>query len=650
MYKLSLLLLTFFSMSLMTFVFGQGIVRQEINVPKADSGAITIDGQMNEAAWQNAAHVDLVTSSGYNIWANKYYRPNETEPEYNELYARLLWSQDTLYIFVHENMFVNDSTGLFWHGKWSGDQLFLGISNRLGLDMQGYYDGNVYAAPDGPYHFTIYDSSVTLNGGDSTSIPPNWRQESEDSLKYYFDPSKIARWATFIDTVNGIWNVEMAVYDPNANAGSYSAFNMGGSTGSRQTFEQYGDAFQYYTWQPNVPNNPYQSNWPNDPGYYSLVTSKYWAILHFMPGANDIVRQTVNVPMADSASITLDGQMNEPEWQNAAHVDLVTSNGYNIWANKYYRPNETEPEYNELYARLLWSQDTLYIFAHENMFVNDSTGLFWHGKWSGDQLFLGISDRLGLDMQGYYDGNVYAAPDGPYHFTVLGPDVTLNGGDSTGTPPQWRYDADDSLKKVFDPSKFARWATFIDTVNGIWNIEMAVYNPAVNYQGAIGFNMGGSTGSRQTFEQYGDAFQYYTWQPNVPNNPYVGNWPNDPGYYSLVTSKYWALLNFQNTKAVGISSKDLKNGIPDKFSLEQNYPNPFNPSTTIRFDLTKQSNVSLKIYNVVGQVVSTLINNQTFNAGYHSIQWNANSFASGVYFYRLEANGIAAAKKMIFLK
>lgn len=88
---------------------------------------------------------------------------------------------------------------------------------------------------------------------------------------------------------------------------------------------------------------------------------------------------------------------------------------------------------------------------------------------------------------------------------------------------------------------------------------------------------------------------------------------------------------------------------PAKFSLSQNYPNPFNPSTTITFELSKDEKVSLKIYNSLGQEVTTLINKE-MSRGKHNITWNAQKIASGIYFYNIDTGYNSAVKKMILLK
>ncbi len=89
---------------------------------------------------------------------------------------------------------------------------------------------------------------------------------------------------------------------------------------------------------------------------------------------------------------------------------------------------------------------------------------------------------------------------------------------------------------------------------------------------------------------------------------------------------------------------------PNGYNLAQNYPNPFNPTTQINFTLAKTSNVKLIVYNILGQQVTTLINSRIMSAGEHSIQFDAHSLASGVYFYRLEAGDFTMVKKMMLLK
>ena len=367
--------------------------------------------------------------------------------------------------------------------------------------------------------------------------------------------------------------------------------------------------------------------------------------------AQPIQRKTVNVPQIDSSGVlTIDGVMNESVWSTAAQANLITGTGFEIWTNKYYREDLTEPDYDEYYARLLWAHDTLYAFIHIDEYVNDSTDLYWNGQWTGDQLFVSLSNRLGVPMQGWYDGNVYAAPDGPYHFLIMADSVTLNATAATYIPDEYQRFPDDTVR-VFQASDIARWATSINTTTGVWNIEMAIYNPNVAPEAAIGFNIGGSTGSYVADTTFGDAYAYYTWQPNTANNPYadpVG--ANDPGYYNLAGgTEYWARLNISNNFATSVrQDRDL--AVPSDFELAQNFPNPFNPETNIRFALSKAGKVQVAIFNLLGQRVATLVNRH-LPVGKFETTWNASSFGSGVYFYQLLVDDRPVqSRKMVLIK
>ncbi|MDI6766517.1 MAG: T9SS type A sorting domain-containing protein, partial [Bacteroidota bacterium] len=80
--------------------------------------------------------------------------------------------------------------------------------------------------------------------------------------------------------------------------------------------------------------------------------------------------------------------------------------------------------------------------------------------------------------------------------------------------------------------------------------------------------------------------------------------------------------------------------IPKDFALYQNYPNPFNPTTTIKYQLPLESRVTLKVYNLLGQVV-VILADEVQSAGYKSLEWNANSLSSCLYIYRLDAVSVA---------
>ena len=94
---------------------------------------------------------------------------------------------------------------------------------------------------------------------------------------------------------------------------------------------------------------------------------------------------------------------------------------------------------------------------------------------------------------------------------------------------------------------------------------------------------------------------------------------------------------------------ELSREVPDGFALNQNYPNPFNPITTITFKIASEGFTTVKIFDVLGREVATLMS-ENLSAGSYSVQWDATDVQSGVYFYKLQSGNYSETKKLMLMK
>lgn len=98
-----------------------------------------------------------------------------------------------------------------------------------------------------------------------------------------------------------------------------------------------------------------------------------------------------------------------------------------------------------------------------------------------------------------------------------------------------------------------------------------------------------------------------------------------------------------------VSIKQISSKIPDFYKLEQNFPNPFNPSTNIGYQITKNSYVTLKVYNTLGREIETLVNENQL-AGTFEVTFNASKYPSGIYYYRIKTDNFSDTRKMVLVK
>ncbi|MFA5012918.1 MAG: T9SS type A sorting domain-containing protein [Ignavibacteria bacterium] len=147
----------------------------------------------------------------------------------------------------------------------------------------------------------------------------------------------------------------------------------------------------------------------------------------------------------------------------------------------------------------------------------------------------------------------------------------------------------------------------------------------------------------------------FIWAPRLVNTGGAGQ-PGEEFYiypYNATRPYYngTAPLIYEfSTTAPVVPVINISTELPEKYDLMQNYPNPFNPVTNIRFMLPEKSYVTIKVYNMLGQKVKTLINNERLDAGTHQTRFSGEGLASGIYFYSIQTEKFVQTKRMVLLK
>jgi len=154
---------------------------------------------------------------------------------------------------------------------------------------------------------------------------------------------------------------------------------------------------------------------------------------------------------------------------------------------------------------------------------------------------------------------------------------------------------------------------------GVWDFSITTWG-GFDVDGIVIDTSVFSSGSEFLFSYYGDI----DWVPQFAGKVFFGNPALD-------------------------ANDGADEPLPSSYALNQNYPNPFNPTTEIAFALPSKADVTLKIYNILGQEVTTLVD-KAMNAGNHVVQWDASENATGVYFYKIEAGDFTETRKMMLLK
>jgi hypothetical protein len=232
-------------------------------------------------------------------------------------------------------------------------------------------------------------------------------------------------------------------------------------------------------------------------------------------------------------------------------------------------------------------------------------------------------------------GGTYSAPGG----TIANPQVNRSGLTQTTLANTFYFASTSGSPLPVELSSFS--AVVLE--NGVklkWRTETEVNNFGFEIERAD-INLKSEIRNPQ-FSKLG--FVQGNGNSNSPKNYSFNDENVSAGKYSYRLKQIDTDGNFEYSKTIEV---DL--GLPRKFELSQNFPNPFNPTTTISFTLPESGNINLTVYNIIGEQVEQLFNGYK-EAGIHTINFNASELNSGIYIYKIEANGLTKSRKMMLVK
>jgi hypothetical protein len=360
--------------------------------------------------------------------------------------------------------------------------------------------------------------------------------------------------------------------------------------------------------------NYYKSWWGSEWGVSGSASD--WRILRLSDPPLKVALQT-------NTAITLDGKLDEPFWKNADSIvigkgsNLSTGGFYQQWASKT--------------ATLSPSMMTVK-FAHKgtDLYVGatstDKSVCQWSPGWEADGLFLWITNKDDYEPIPANRMEIHA----------------MYFGDSVGSGIQFQLSsttpAGSAEGKSFEPVGTITHSEIGGVDNG-YSLEVVIHTDQFGY--SVGDSIRLSAVAWDV--NYGDALSY-----SADTSTYAPNWWGTQ-WADKTFEKYDMYRKVVLSTLTDVNEKIGKQ-IPQKYSLLQNYPNPFNPSTTIEYSLPQQSNVTISIYNSLGQLVKTLVNNELKAPGNYRYSFNASKLSSGVYFYQLKTGNFVQTNKMLLLK
>ena len=361
----------------------------------------------------------------------------------------------------------------------------------------------------------------------------------------------------------------------------------------------------------------------------------------------------------DSSYVILEHLTENSEEKELANYGML------LWGNHNHNYNQATMGYREAsdfagihHANRDWSEPNLvgYMESHDEQRLMYKNLEF--GNSSGNYDITEVPTALNrLKLAGAFFFTV-PGPKMIWQFGELGYDIDIDQNGRTGEKPiLWEYYDNVNRRNVYKT-----WQALIDLRNsheafrsGQSNANLEVANNVKRMrlsQGDLDVSIIGNfdVTERTAYPRFANSGKWYTYfdGDSVTVADTDTTISLEPGEFKIYTSRRFNPP--EDSILTDIEDQTVNAEVPQKVELRQNYPNPFNPSTRIQYELPEASDVTLKVFDISGREVATLVDGARQQAGIHSAEFNAGNLSSGIYLARLQVNGRSFIRKMTLLK